>query len=334
MKRFLPLILCIVLLFTTIPAVAEPTVIYNGIITRRYENSTTSVYPEMNKESTPIKFMSPGEPIKITAVYPAWVEILVGKKVGYVLRNRIDVTSTVDPVHTPPYPTTVCTCYALIDRTVDVKAEKDHDSETLSTLTDGAKIALLGMEDGWAKLIWCQHNTPMYGYIDSRELSEIYYTAPIPEMADTETPISVFTSFYTNNPDRIINLSICCKYISVTLGSKKTMNFNDMVKPFTAERGYKPAMVLVNDGTTDSLGGGSCQVSSTLWDTLLQLPGITVTYRVAHGANGASYLPHGMDAASGTDYSNLIFRNDYSFPIRIEASVHDFALFIAIYREN
>ena len=81
-------------------------------------------------------------------------------------------------------------------------------------------------------------------------------------------------------------------------------------------------------------GGGSCQVSSTLWDTLMQLPGITVLRRNPHGANAASYLPHGMDAASGTNTQNFIFRNDFDFPIRIDASTHDLALFVAIYKET
>jgi vancomycin resistance protein YoaR len=62
----------------------------------------------------------------------------------------------------------------------------------------------------------------------------------------------------------------------------------------------------------------------------LQLPGITIVERNPHGASGAKYLPHGMDASSGD--LNFIIRNDFRFPVRIEGSVHDFALFIAIYR--
>ncbi len=79
-------------------------------------------------------------------------------------------------------------------------------------------------------------------------------------------------------------------------------------------------------------GGGSCQVSSTLWDALMQLTGITVTMRKPHGNSGAAYLPHGMDASSGRDDLNLIFRNDYPFPVRIDASCHDHALFVAVYK--
>ena len=40
-----------------------------------------------------------------------------------------------------------------------------------------------------------------------------------------------------------------------------------------------------------------------------------------------------MDAASGTSTQNFIFRNDFDFPIRIDASTHDLAMFVAIYKE-
>ena len=152
--------------------------------------------------------------------------------------------------------------------------------------------------------------------------------------ADNETPISVFTSFYSDNPDRIVNLGVCCKFISKVLQPGETMNFNNEVSPFSAANGYKLAPVLKDGETKMGYGGGSCQVSSTLWDTLMQLPGITVLRRNPHGANAASYLPHGMDAASGTNTQNFIFRNDFDFPIRIDASTHDLALFVAIYKET
>jgi vancomycin resistance protein YoaR len=122
--------------------------------------------------------------------------------------------------------------------------------------------------------------------------------------------------------------------ISKVLQPGESMNFNNVVSPFSAANGYKLAPVLKDGETKMGYGGGSCQVSSTLWDSLMQLPGITVLRRNPHGANAASYLPHGMDAASGTDTQNFIFRNDYDFPIRIDASTHDLALFVAIYKEE
>ena len=326
----LMLILCVLSVPAAQAAEKKSSVLYEGIITRRYPNSYTNVYDRMDSETGKvIKTMNAGNKIQILDVYPGWVAIKAGSGVGYVMRHRIDVTSNPDPVHTPDYPIVSMPYYAVIDRDVEVKADKTAESDTLSLLTAGARIAIEGFEDGWAVVI----HKRVYGYINTNDLAEILPVAADIETADGSQPISVFNSFYNDNPDRIVNLGVCCKYISVVLQPGQTMNFNNMVSPFSAENGYRLAPVLVDGETKMGYGGGSCQVSSTLWDALMQLPGITVLRRNPHGDNAASYLPHGMDAASGTDTQNFIFRNDYDFPIRIDASTHDLALFVAIYKE-
>ena len=84
-----------------------------------------------------------------------------------------------------------------------------------------------------------------------------------------------------------------------------------------------------------SSGGGTCQVSSTLYNILIQLPGLTILKRRPHGYGGASYLPIHCDAAVGNDSLNLIFRNDYDFPIRLEGhSSGDGALLMLAYRAD
>ena len=103
--------------------------------------------------------------------------------------------------------------------------------------------------------------------------------------------------------------------------------------PYTTKRGYKPAPVMMDGKDVLGYGGGTCQVSSTLYNVVLQLPGLEVLYRHAHGGSGASYLPIHVDAAVGRDDLNLRFTNRYDFPIRIEASSKsDGALSIRIYR--
>ena len=342
-KGFISCVLALCLLLSGSPALAaakknsKPAikVLYNGVVSRRYSKSTTSVYPKMDKKSTPYKWLNPGTKIEITAVYPAWVAVKDGNSIGYILRNRIDIEpdGALDRVNTPPYPVIEHFYYLFIDRDVEVKAGKNESSKTLSVLTAGAKVAIIGVEDGWAKLVFKRQ----YGYIDTRNLTEIYPIASNIEAAGTDEPIAVFTSFYKDTDDeaninRINNLGVACKYISKTIKPGEMMDFNQTVGPFNARNGYLSAPVLKDKGTKLSFGGGSCQVSSTLWDTLMQLPGITVLMRKPHGNNAASYLPHGMDASSGATNLNFKFRNDYDFPIRIEASTHDFALFVAIYK--
>ena len=101
----------------------------------------------------------------------------------------------------------------------------------------------------------------------------------------------------------------------------------------TAHGHYKQAPVLINGVAKPGYGGGTCQVSSTLYNALLQLPGIEILQRRPHGPGGAKYLPHGVDAAVGNENLNLRFRNDYDFPIRVEGhSSGDGALLMVIYR--
>lgn len=326
----LAMILCLLIPSAQAAEKKAGPVIYNGIITRRFANSYTNVYEKMDSESKVLKSMSPGNKIEIVEITPGWVGIKVGSGVGYVLRHRIDVTDNPNPGATPDYPIYPQEYYALIDRTVEVKAEKSRESNTLSTLTAGARISICGVEDGWAKVI----HKRVYGYINTNDLAELLPVADSVETADLETPLSVFSSFYNNNEDRIVNLGVCCKFISRVIQPGEVMNFNNEVSPFSAANGYRLAPVLKDGETKMGYGGGSCQVSSTLWDSLMQLPGITVLKRNPHGANAATYLPHGMDAASGTVNQNFIFRNDFDFPIRIDASIHDLALFVAIYKES
>ena len=328
--RLLALLILCSLLFGSIAFAADRDVLYRGIITRRYENSTTSVYKQMDKDSKVLKYMNPGAKIEILGIYPDWVAIRYGSKgVAYVLRNRIDVTETVNPAQTPAYPAMPQAFYAVIDRQVEVKADKSADSETLQILTPGAKVALEGVEDGWARLIHKRE----YGYIDTRQLSALYPVASNEQLADGNQPLAVFHSFFKDDPPRNNNLAVACGFISQVMQPQQVMDFNATVSPFSAANGYQLAGVLVNGELDAGYGGGSCQVSSTLWDTMMQLPGFTILMRKPHGDNGASYLPHGMDASSGTKELNFIFRNDYSFPIRIEASTHDLCLFVAIYKE-
>lgn len=94
---------------------------------------------------------------------------------------------------------------------------------------------------------------------------------------------------------------------------------NKIMGPYNKAKGYLIAGTLSDGSASSGYGGGTCQVSSTLYNALLQLPGINILYRRAHGEDCAPYLPHGVDAAVGNKTQNLRWRNDYDFPIRVEA---------------
>lgn len=253
---------------------------------------------------------------------------------GYVKRLCLEETKTIDPSATPPYGVEFnqyITRVAAEDAPVLTDIE---NGETLITLHKGAKLSIIGYEQGYAKLIYHRQ----YGYIDSNLLetpTPVYF---FPESAGTDAPIAAYTSFYKTTTDetnigRMKNIDTAClKLCALTIDSTGNLNFNRDIGPYKASNGYHPAPVLTDGKTKLGYGGGTCQVSSTLYNVVLQLPGLQVLQRRAHGNNGASYLPIGVDAAVGNSALNFRFRNNFSYPIRIDASAQDGALTIAIYR--
>ena len=137
------------------------------------------------------------------------------------------------------------------------------------------------------------------------------------------------------NLNRIWNIGHGAEKITKTGLLQPGDEFNGNKKNIGPYREYKQAIGLVDGKAVRSSGGGTCQVSSTLYNILIQLPGLTILKRRPHGYGGASYLPIHCDAAVGNDSLNLIFRNDYDFPIRLEGhSSGDGALLMLAYRAD
>lgn len=253
---------------------------------------------------------------------------------GYVKRVCLEWPKVKDASTTPPYGVEF-NQYITTVSAQDAPVTADMGSgETLVTLHKGAKVSIIGYENGYAKLIFHRQ----YAYIDSNLLESpvpVYY---YPEAAGTDAPIAAYTSFYkltTNeeNISRMKNIDVACeKLCAIRMYHGDEFNFNKQIGPYNAKNGYFPAPALIDEGTKLAYGGGTCQVASTLYNVVLQLPGLHVLQRRAHGNNGASYLPIEVDAAVGNSALNLRFRNLFPYPVRIDASAQDGALTIAIYR--
>ena len=332
MKKRLLFVLIVSIMTTIFPATSlaeNPTkpVLYNAVITTRYAKSTTFVYDEMDIESEKITSYKPKKRVQVVNVYPNWVEINLESGTGYVLRHRVDAFRSVDPKTIPPFGVEKYTYYTVISQDTNVLDAPSEKGEVLSSLTKGAKIAFIGVENGWAKLIYHRQ----YAWVDTRKLDSLYPIQNDPNTATTQWPLAAFTSFYNTIPNRIVNLKICCERMTRVMQVGERLDFNGQVGPFKKALGYLPAPI-ISKTADNGYGGGSCQVSSSLHNTVLQLPGITVVTRWPHGNNGASYLPHGTDASSGA--LNYVIENNYPFPIRIEASCHDYALYVAIYKAD
>ncbi len=86
-----------------------------------------------------------------------------------------------------------------------------------------------------------------------------------------ETELSSFsTPLKSGVADRITNITLTCGKINEkVLKNGETFSFNQIVGPCTAEEGYKKAEIYVNKKIEFALGGGNCQVSTTLYNAAL-----------------------------------------------------------------
>lgn len=88
----------------------------------------------------------------------------------------------------------------------------------------------------------------------------------------------------------------------------------------TPEDGYQKADVFDKDGhTIKEYGGGKCQISSTLYNAVLQLPSITILERHTHSKE-VYYVPLGKDAAVAYGSVDFKFKNDNNYDIIIYSS--------------
>ena len=194
---------------------------------------------------------------------------------------------------------------------------------------------MLEFVDGFAKILYWRS----YGYIDASLLTDLVPVSPTDEPLSADTPIAAFASYFEyntgkeGNEGRCLNIVRSCELMTRVMQPGESLDFNAQIGPYKRTNGYHPAPVLIDGGSQLGYGGGTCQSSSTLYNAVRQLSGLTVLYRRPHGPGCAKYLPMHQDAAVGNVKLNFIFRNDYDFPIRIDAfSTGEGSLLIQIFK--
>ena len=136
-----------------------------------------------------------------------------------------------------------------------------------------------------------------------------------------ETEIASFTTkIYTKDSDRQNNVSIACSALNdSTVENGKTFSFSKTVGKATSSKGYKKADVFRNGAVIEALGGGLCQVSTTLYNAVLKVPGTKVVERHSH-SNKVPYIKSGKDAAVSYGTYDFKFVNNTGNTLKIKAS--------------
>ncbi len=133
--------------------------------------------------------------------------------------------------------------------------------------------------------------------------------------------ISEFSTRYNaSDINRSQNLELSAEKINGTvLMPGEEFSYNQVVGKRTVEAGYKDAKIYANGQVVDGLGGGICQISSTLYNAVL-LADLEITERRNHYFK-TSYVPAGRDATVVWGSIDFKFKNTRTYPIKIEAKV-------------
>lgn len=131
--------------------------------------------------------------------------------------------------------------------------------------------------------------------------------------------LGTYTSAYdVGLVNRTKNLSLAAQLVNGTvIMPGRRFSYNSVVGPRTYARGFVDATVYTGEGTEEGVGGGICQVSSTIYCAQLRANLKTVA-RTNHSYT-VVYVPHGQDATVVYGAIDYIFENDTNYPIRIDA---------------
>lgn len=138
------------------------------------------------------------------------------------------------------------------------------------------------------------------------------------------------TRYDVSNIGRSINLKLACQKINgkVVLPGE-VFSYNKTLGPRTVATGYKNAKVYESGQVVDGIGGGICQISSTLYNAVLKA-NLEIVERRNHQFV-TSYIGEGRDATVVYGMTDFKFKNTRKYPIQIKASVQNGIADISIY---
>lgn len=141
------------------------------------------------------------------------------------------------------------------------------------------------------------------------------------------------TNYSTSAPGRCNNIEIATKALSGTIVMPgETFSFNDVVGPRTVERGYQEAGTYVGNKVEPGIGGGICQVSTTLYRAAMKA-NLRSTERTNHSMV-VGYAQPGLDATVSYGYLDYKFKNVYDFPIYIKGTTVGKVVTYTIYGDS
>jgi len=147
---------------------------------------------------------------------------------------------------------------------------------------------------------------------------------------DIQKIIASFSTSYNNvDANRNINLKVAVGQINKTLLPGEIFSLAKQLEPISYTAGYRDSKVIVNGKIEQGIGGGVCQIASTLYNSVL-LTNLDITMRQNHSLPVA-YVPLGRDATYSTDTIDFKFKNNTAYPVFVEGYCENNKVYVNIF---
>lgn len=307
---------------------------------KAYAVKNAMFYAEPDEKSRFVTKAPIYQEVIVSLVMGDWCYAMYEKKIGYVRCSDLFKWDRIDPYAGDIPGCIVYPTLAFVGSTTDIldyatSVVGKGKSKILKTINPGAAICVEKPDaEG-------RYKTPYWrttGFITEEDISHTMDVVPY-EQAQPGDLISVMTTYYAvgihtlNYQGRNWNIYLSTTMITGSiLQPNETFNVNNCIGPYRQSTGYKRAPI-ASPRSAWGYGGGTCQVNTTLYNTIIQVP-IYVNHRQVHANVGIKYIPKGFDAAVGGRDINMIFTNTLPYAIRLNFFMSDGVLTCCIFRES
>lgn len=200
----------------------------------------------------------------------------------------------------------------------NLRQEPSSKSEILTVIPEGEALLVNDQIGKWFSVQYGE----ISGFIWWKSIN--FIQSPL-----EDTLIGNSTIHYTSSESRDTNISIACSKINgIVIQPCEQFIWSQIVGQTYEEDGYQIAPVIKNYMTVYDVGGGVCQVSTTIYNALLDTD--IIPDELHQHSVGCAYAK--KDATVAYGQKDFIFTNSYPYPIRLEASSYKAIVAVNIYK--
>ncbi|MGN0534998.1 MAG: VanW family protein [Eubacterium sp.] len=166
------------------------------------------------------------------------------------------------------------------------------------------------------------------------QTAEIYPALKIDNNGIYDYKMAEYVTYYdSSNSTRTTNINnAVAKLNNLVIPADSVFSFNQVVGKRTVLAGYQEAKVVQGDEFVDGLGGGICQVSSTIFQAVLR-SNLQIKVRACHSLE-ISYVPLGGDATVQWNSQDFQFKNNCGSDIRLKVTASSGRLTCTVYSKE